>query len=374
MIKPNLRLVRVFLLAFLLLLMPIAGFPLSSQSVLTVRAAGAKLNETDRILLKGERFKLTLKGKKSNMIFQSQNPAVASVSKTGIVKAVSAGRTTIVVTTPQKTYRCRIKVHDTMDIIVFSGQSNMTNVGRASSAPDVREGTAYEAIPKKNKISHLTEPFGVGQPKTTAKKSEQGATLVSAFVNAYYKKTKTPVLAMNTAIGGTSIGEWSGSYYQSVVNDVKAMEKLLKKKNLKKGHVYMVFYQGENDAMNSVVTTVYRKHMEMFFQKIQNRCDISCCFIIRISNDLNNMESYDKIAAIQTRLCMEDPHFVMVATIGSSFDGNYYQRDGVHLTQAALNKVGTQAGKMAGTYVVTGQEPSMKDPRYNNIYRSLCNY
>lgn len=363
----------LLLTVLIVVLTPLSDSIFAKQSIQTVTAAAARLSDTGRILLKGEKFTLTLKGTGVRPVFLSQNPAVASVSKGGIVKGVGAGKTTILVTTGQKTYRCRITVHDTMDIIVFAGQSNMTNVGKASDAPDVTPGTAYEAIPKKSKISHLTEPFGVGQPKSKAPKSQQGASLASAFVNAYYKKTRTPVLAMNTAIGGTSIGEWSSSYYQSVVKDVKAMEKLLKTKKLKKGHVYMVFYQGENDAMNSVVTTVYRKHTELLFQKIQNRCDVSRCFIIRISNDLRDMESYDKIAAVQTRLCMEDPRFVMAATIGSSFDRRYYQGDGVHLTQEALNKLGTQAGKMTGAYAVTGQEPSMKDPRYKNTYYSLCN-
>jgi len=363
----------LLLLILFISMTPVSSYLFPQKSIATVEAAGAKLNATSRILLKGEKFTLSLKGSKEKPVYTSQNKSVATVSGKGVVKAVGSGKTTITVRTSKKTYRCKVTVHDTMDIIVFAGQSNMTNVGRASHAPAVTAGTGYEAIPKKSKISPLSEPFGVGQIKSTMPKSQQGATLASAFVNAYYKKTKTPVLAMNTAIGGTSIGQWSSSYYQRVTDDVKEMEKLLKKKGLKKGRVYVVFYQGENDAMNSIVSTVYRKHMELFMKNVQSRCDVSRCFVIRISNDLNNKESYDKIAAVQTKLCMEDYRFVMASTIGSGFDASYYQGDGIHLTQPALNKIGTQAGKMAGTYAITGKEPSMKDPRYHNTYRSLCN-
>ncbi|MBR1693373.1 MAG: hypothetical protein IJ711_11465 [Lachnospiraceae bacterium] len=363
----------MLVLVLLLSMTPLSSILFPQKTIQTVKASGIHLNVRKRILLKGEKFTLILKGTKNKPVFASADPAVATVSKKGVVRAVGGGETIITARTAKKTCRCKITIHDTMDIIVFAGQSNMTNVGRASEAPDVTPGTAYEAIPKSGKISHLVEPFGVGQKKTTAKKSAQGATLVSAFVNAYYKKAKTPVLAMNTAKGNTSIGQWSASYYKEIVTDVRAMEKLLRKKGLKKGNVYVVFYQGENDAMNSIVTTVYRKHMELFMSNIQSECDVSRCFIIRISNDLNNLESYDKIAAVQTRICMEDPRFVMAATIGSSFGVSYYQGDGVHLTQKALNKVGEQAGRMTGTYTVTGKEPSMKDPRYHNTYRSLCN-
>lgn len=339
-----------------------------------VEAAGAKLNKKQQILLKGEKFTLDLKGSNEEPEFYSLDSSIATVSSKGVVKGVGQGTTLVTASISNKKYTCKVTVHDTMDIIVFAGQSNMTNVGRATQAPKVTSGTAYEAIPKKSKISPLTEPFGVGQFKTNAKKSTQGATLASAFANAYYKQTGTPILAMNTAKGGTSIGEWSDSYYKNIVKDVKSMEKLLKKKGLKKGHVYVVFYQGENDAMNSIVSYNYRSHMELFMKNLQANCDVARCFVIRISNDIRNTDSYDTIAAVQTKLCMEDSRFVMVSTIGSGFTSSYYQSDGIHLNQKGLNKVGTQAGKMAGKYVMTGIEPSMKDPRYHNTYQSKCNH
>lgn len=350
------------------------SFFLPANNLANVKAAGMKLSKKQQILLKGEKFTLSVKGTKQKPQFTSLNPSIATVSKSGVVKGVGNGQTLITASISNKIYSCKVTVHDTMDIIVFAGQSNMTNVGRASQAPAITAGTAYEAIPKKGKISPLKEPFGVGQIKTKEKLSSQGATLVSAFANAYYKKTKTPMLAMNTARGGTSIGEWSSYYYKNVVKDVKAMEKLLKKKGLKKGHVYVVLYQGENDALNSIVSYNYRSHMELFMKNVQDNCDAERCFVIRISNDMHNLSTYDTIAATQTKLCMEDRRFVMVSTIGSGFNSSYYQSDGIHLNQKGLNKVGTQAGKMAGTYVVTGIEPSMKDPRYHNTYQSKCNY
>lgn len=365
--------ILIFIFLITMLFMPPAAIFPSAAALNTVSAAKIKLNAKSHIMLKGEKFTLDLLSTKEKPVYQSTNPLVATVNANGVIKAKGAGTAYIKVKTAKKTYKCKITVHDTMDIIVFAGQSNMTNVGNASQAPDVTPGTAYEAIPKKNRISHLTEPFGVGQPKSSLKKSAQGATLVSAFANAYYKQTKTPILAMNTAKGGTSIGQWSTSYYKEITNNIKKMEKLLKKKGLKKGHVYVVFFQGENDAMNSIVSSIYRKHMEQFMTNIQQNSDASRCFIIRIGNDLKNPGNYDKIAAVQTLLCMEDKRFVMAATIASGFGASYYQADGVHLTQTGLNKVGTQAGKNAGIYANTGKEPSMKDPRYNNTYHSKCN-
>lgn len=363
-------LLPIFILIFLLLMPPTDLFP---TAINTVCAAKIKLNYKNRILLKGEKFTLHLLSAKEQPEYHSTDPLVASVNKRGVITAKNAGTALIKAVTQKKTYTCKITVHDTMDIIVFAGQSNMTNVGQASQAPSVTLGTAYEAVPKKNQMYHLTEPFGVGLAGKKINKKTQGATLVSAFANAYYKQRKTPILSMNTAKGGTSIGQWSASYYKDITRDVAKMEKLLKKKKLKKGHVYIVFFQGENDAMNSIVSSVYRKYLEKFMENIQRNSDVSRCFIIRIGNNIKNPESFDKIAAVQTLLCMEDKRFVMASTIASGFGASYYQADGVHLTQKALNQIGTQAGKNTGIYAKTGKEPSMKDPRYHNTYKSKCN-
>lgn len=356
-------------LALLLALSPASD--MMPATVSTVQAAPTKLNYPKKNLLVGETFTLKLKTGKAAS-FKSSNKSVATVSKKGKVIAKSPGDVKITVTTKAgKKYSCKVSVRNQVDFIIFAGQSNMTNVGKASEAPAVKDGAAYEVLLTKKKLSPLREPFGVQQKGKVTKSS--GGTLASAFANAYYNETGIPIVATSTARGGTSIGEWSSNYYKNVVKSTQKAEKILKKQGIKIRHRYVVFFQGENDATYNISTAAYQQHLELMLTNIKSKTDIEKCLLIRIGEDLNDPTSYDRIAAAQTITCMENPNFVLISTIASGLDRKYYQADGVHFTQAGLNKIGKQAGTMAGKYANTGVEPSMKDPRYNNTYTSNSN-
>ena len=355
--------------ALLLALSPVSQ--IMPGTVSTVEAAPTKLNYTKKNLLVGESFTLKLKTGKAAS-FKSSNKSIATVTKKGVVKAKKPGDVKITVTTKAgKKYSCKVSVRNEVDFIIFAGQSNMTNVGKASEAPTVKDGAAYEVLLTKQKLSPLREPFGVQQKGKVTKSS--GGTLASAFANAYYNETGIPIVATSTAVGGTSIGEWSNSYYKNVVKSTKKTEKILKKQGITIRHRYVVFFQGENDATYNISTAAYQQHLELMLKNIRSKTDIEKCLLIRIGKDLNDPTSYDRIAAAQTVTCMENPNFVMISTIASGLSDSYYQADGIHYTQKGLNKIGKQAGTMAGKYANTGIEPSMKDPRYNNTYVSNSN-
>lgn len=359
----------IIIIALLLALSPFG----TAMSALpgTVQAAPSRLNYTSKNILVGETFSLLpKKGKASS--FSSANPAIATVSKNGKVKGKKAGSTRIMVTTTAgQRFTCKVTVRDEVDVIIFAGQSNMTNVGKASQAPVIKDGAGYEVLFTKKKLSPLREPFGVQQKGKITKDS--GGTLASAFANAYFAKTGVPVVATNTARGATSLGQWSSSYYKNVINSANKTKRILKNQGIKVRHCYMVFFQGENDATYDISTAAYQQHLMIMLGRIREKSDVEKCMIIRIGNNMNAPKVFDRIAAAQTSICMENRDFILISTIASGFDKSYYQGDGLHFTQEGLNKIGKQAGTMAGKYARTGKEPSMKDPRYNNTYRSNCN-
>ena len=95
-----------------------------------------------------------------------------------------------------------------MDVILFMGQSNMSGAcGDASKAPELLEGAGYEyrAITDPDTLHVLEEPFGVNEHKEGALDDrellERNGSLVTAFVNAYYEQTGTPVVAMSASRG-----------------------------------------------------------------------------------------------------------------------------------------------------------------------------
>ena len=182
-------------LALLLALSPASD--MMPATVSTVQAAPTKLNYPKKNLLVGETFTLKLKTGKATS-FKSSNKSVATVSKKGKVIAKSPGDVKITVTTKAgKKYSCKVSVRNQVDFIIFAGQSNMTNVGKASEAPAVKDGAAYEVLLTKKKLSPLGEPFGVQQKGKVTKSS--GGTLASAFANAYYNETGIPIVATSTA-------------------------------------------------------------------------------------------------------------------------------------------------------------------------------
>lgn len=340
-------------------------------SVSTVYAAPTKLNYTKKNLVIGQTFTLKSKVGKA-AAYQSSNKSIATVTKKGVVKAKAPGDVIITVTTKTgKKYTCKVSVRNQVDFIIFAGQSNMTNVGKASEAPVLKDGAAYEVLLTKKKLSPLREPFGVQQKGKVT--SSSGGTLVSAFANSYYSETGIPIVATSVARGNTSIGEWSRNYYKNIISSTKKAEKILKKQGINVRHRYLVFFQGENDASYNLSTAAYQQELELMFKNVRNKTSIEKCLLIRIGKNLNSPTSFDRIAAAQTITCMENPSFVLISTIASGLDSGYYQSDGVHYTQKGLNIIGKQAGKMAGKYANTGVEPSMKDPRYNNTYTSNSN-
>ncbi|MBD5544504.1 MAG: sialate O-acetylesterase [Lachnospiraceae bacterium] len=359
----------ILIFAMLLALSPLGNvIPTAPASV---QAASPRLNYTSKNILVGETFSLAPKTGKASS-FSSSRPGVATVSKSGKVKGKKAGSARITVTTTTgKKLTCKVTVRDEVDVIIFAGQSNMTNVGNASKAPALKDGAGYEVLLTKRKLSPLREPFGVQQKGKVTKDS--GGTLASAFANAYFAQGKVPIVATNTAKGGTSLGQWSGSYYKNVITSANKTKSILKKQGIKIRHCYMVFFQGENDATYDISTAIYQQHLMRMLGNIRQKCDVEKCLIIRIGNDMNAPTSFNRIAAAQTTICMDNRDFVLISTIASGFDKRYYQGDGIHFTQEGLNKIGTQAGTMAAKYAKTGTEPSMKDPRYNNTYRSNCN-
>ncbi len=359
----------ILIIALLLALSPL-GTSISALPE-TVEAAPSRLNYTSKNILVGETFSLLpKKGKAAS--FSSANPSIATVSKKGKVQGKKAGSTRITVTTTAgKKISCKVTVRDEVDIIIFAGQSNMTNVGKASKAPVLKDGAGYEVLFTKNKLSPLREPFGVQQKGKITKDS--GGTLASAFANAYFTQTGVPIVASNTARGATGLGQWSTSYYKKVINSANKTKRILKKQGIKVRHCYMVFFQGENDATYDISTFAYKQHLMIMLGRIREKSDVEKCMIIRIGNNMNSPKTFDRIAAAQTSICMENRNFVLISTIASGLDKSYYQGDGLHFTQEGLNKIGKQAGTMAGKYAQTGKEPSMKDPRYNNTYRSNSN-
>ena len=275
---------------------------------------------------------------------------------------------------PQEVWAKKKKI----DIIVFAGQSNMMGHGNAEEAPSLRKnaGFAYLPVTGRGKLSPLTEPFGRDEHDgyfMNIYMDENYATgsMVTAFVNAYYAQTKTPVLAVPASMLGTGSQSWAARRYKGVVNRVKAAGKAAKKAGYKVDHVYMVWMQGESDATamqreedgtceSGMDEDVYIKNVKTMYKKIKKQAKTDKCFVIRIPSYYGEMKDpyganwnvyFKKIQKAQTRLCNENDDFVMIYSKTPSMGAGYMQEDFLHINQQGLNRIGKTAGKNAGKYV-----------------------
>lgn len=69
-----------------------------------------KLNKSKLTLQTGKTSKLKLKNTKKKVKWSSKNKKVATVSRKGVVKAVSVGKTTIIAKSGKKKYSCKVTV------------------------------------------------------------------------------------------------------------------------------------------------------------------------------------------------------------------------------------------------------------------------
>lgn len=83
----------------------VAANPMSTDAKKAV-----KLNKSKLTLQTGKTSKLKLKNAKKKVKWSSKNKKVARVSRKGVVKAVSVGKTTIIAKSGKKKYSCKVTV------------------------------------------------------------------------------------------------------------------------------------------------------------------------------------------------------------------------------------------------------------------------
>lgn len=290
---------------------------------------------------------------------ESSDTKILQAANSGQIYARRPGTVKVTVTegTTKRVYT--VQIAGEVDLIIFAGQSNMCGSGgNRFQAPQPESGTAYEfdvATGSKSCIA-MKEPFGQGTNRKTGfddnKTYSTSGTLVSAFSISYYKQTKTPVVGVPAAWGGTSTNSWlKRGLVKETQQRVKLAKKCLKKNKVKIRHIYMVWYQGETDAEQGRSAEQYIANMKKIYNRMKT-VGVEQMMVIQIGRDMHAPEIGYTIMGAQTKLCKTDKHFTMVSTKPKMLydvHGSYYY-DSIHINQNGLNKIGTEAGKNAGRY------------------------
>lgn len=245
------------------------------------------------------------------------------------------------------------------DLILFMGQSNMSGAGgNAAEAPKLIKGAGYEyrAITLPEELTILQEPFGENEHREgyldDRELLQRKGSLVTSFVNAYYKQTKERVVAVSASRGSARVSSFNNYLLEDVIDRLENAKRVMTEQKVNIRHIYMVWFQGETDAYLNVSEESYRGEMQKMLFTLQPY-GVETCFVIQIGNGIYEGEAFDsaRMQEIQKKLCETDENFVLVSELGKTLSEPPYMEDGIHFTQQALNLLGEDAGTHAGSYV-----------------------
>ena len=281
----------------------------------------------------------------------------------------------------------------TVDLFIFMGQSNMAGRGVTNStwtekAQKINFGAGYEfrAISDPTKLHPALEPFGVDENKTggiddttpdnedlTTGESKKTGSCVVALMNTYFSVTGVPIVGISASEGGTTIAQWQPDTdrLDDAINRLNTAVTWLEANGYYIRHKYMMWCQGENDS--STPSADYKASFSAMFGAMKT-AGIEKCFLARIGEyNSGSSTAYSAMIQCQTEIGQEMEDVIMCTTDLASFRDRGLMKDKYHFYQAAYNEMGRYSGANIAVYVETGKEPTMYDPKYNNLYYSHKN-
>ena len=260
-----------------------------------------------------------------------------------------------------------------MDIIIFSGQSNMQGQSESLSDTSAVKG-AFEYKYLTNEILPLKNPVGenithdrkkgVQIEKDThlqnwhslhiAGSACYGNTnLVPEFCRAYTEITQTETLAVHIAKGSTEIAAWlpETTGFEIIKEKASAAIKKAKEQN-EIGKIYFVWLQGESDAISNRSKDYYKAKLAELCNALKAELNIDKFGIIRVGCFTNDERDLEIINA-QNEICAENSNFLMLTTIASELNKmpQYMHPDILgHFSAKGLEKLGREAGKTLGKH------------------------
>ena len=257
------------------------------------------------------------------------------------------------------------------DIIVFSGQSNMEGQTEKLLDDSVVPG-AYEYKYATDSLVPLCDPFGenllyngtAGVPYEDhmgmtwhAKHALGGSaygntTLIPEFCRVYIKETGREVTAVGAAKGAETIDYFMPGHagYEILVKKTKAA---IKKTKDFSGSVYLVWLQGESDAIIAKDKQTYKEQIKKAAHALADDIGLTKFGMIRVGRFTND-ERDDEIIKAQDEVCVEDDLFLMLTDEATKLNEmpeymNPYV--GGHFGALGLTKLGHDAALTLSVYV-----------------------
>lgn len=243
-----------------------------------------------------------------------------------------------------------------MDVIIFSGQSNMQGSTGEQGTSRAENCLEYKFLT--DEFVSVKDPVGedIGEDLLRAPSKGCGS-LVPAFCKAYAKK-KGSVVAVHAAKGNTSIAEWKKGTprYNALVE--KARKAIVRAgENFDLGKIYFVWLQGESDALLKKTEDEYLSALTELKNDLKNDLGIHKFGIIKVGYFAEyapwvknaGKEDDENIMRAQERATKADQDFIMLTEICAKLSVKERclnpKEHGPHYNNKALDKIGKSAGK-----------------------------
>ena len=251
-----------------------------------------------------------------------------------------------------------------MDVIIFSGQSNMQGQTEClSENAEVNNAYEYkwltkELTPLKNPVGEsITYELTNGEPVTNRTNLSwwlsahalgqacYGHTnLVPSFCRTYTELTSRSVVAVHAAKGSTEIADWmpNGGIYNAL--KTKACDCIAM---VKPERIFFVWLQGESDAIMQRSKAYYKEHLRVLMDALKKDIGVELFGMIRVGRFTNDDYDFEIINA-QDEACNEYDDFVMLTDIATTLNNmpEFMQANVPgHYNAKGLEKLGHEAAK-----------------------------
>ena len=267
----------------------------------------------------------------------------------------------------------RSKPANNMDVIIFAGQSNMQGESECLSESE-SVNNAYEYKWLTNKIVPLQNPVGEnvrydGTPGYALTSGEGipdwlkdhvlGAScygntnLVPSFCRAYVDQCENSVLAVHAAKGSSVIADWlpGTDGYRALIEKSAAAVKKAKREHIVQ-NVYVVWLQGESDAISGNSKIYYKEKLTELADGLKRDLNICKFAVIRVGRFTEDERDLQIIEA-QDEICEENSAFLMLTKITTELNRDpEYMNPNVHGHYSAkgLEILGNVAGGALGKF------------------------
>jgi len=260
-----------------------------------------------------------------------------------------------------------------VDLIIFAGQSNMSGCGGdASLAPPVSEeaGMEFRAVSDPTKLYPITEPFGANENNLNGLLEKPGGkkgSMVSSFVNEYHKQTGNFVVAVSASRGETAMSQWlSESIHADVLTRFILSKNWLTENGYEIGHIYMVWLQGESDALKRLSSDAYATSMDDFTRPFFIE-GLQKVFFVTPGRTIDETEIYTQIINSQINMSKTSPYYALGTSVLAGVSTEYMV-DIYHYNQHVLNMAGMLAADSVAYYTLNNREMTSYDYKNKTLF------